>query len=73
MIEKRAFLLAKAPKLRELRDLPSHYDEAQQINTLRPQSGSQPLVMDPSFGYTESKTYAAPGDDDPDRESEGCY
>lgn len=73
MTEKRAFLLARARKSITLQDIRNDYDDVQQLNVRRLRSDSQPLVMGAAFGYTESKTYAAPGDDDPDRESEGCY
>lgn len=72
MIAKRAFLLARARRPVRLKDTRSDYDEIQQLNVRRGMN-LQPLVLDQDFGYTESKTYAAPGDDDPDRESEGCY
>ena len=71
--EKRAFLLAGAQKVVELQDMRNYYDELQQLNVRVVGSEPQPLVMDNEFGYTESKTHAAPSDDDPDRESEGCY
>lgn len=73
MTEKRAFLLARARKVIELQDMEKYYDEVQQLNVLVVGDEPQPLVTNDNFGYTESKTHAAPGDDDPDRESEGCY
>lgn len=73
MTKKRAFLLARARPPIELKDMRRYYDEGQELNVQMLGSEIQPLVTDPAFGYTESKTHAAPSDDDPDRESEGCY
>lgn len=73
MSHKRAFLLAKARQVVEMQDLRSHYDESQQLSVREVGRASLPLVMDDNFGYTESKTFRAPSDDDPDPEAEGCY
>lgn len=69
---KRAFLLAKA-KVFEMQELNSCYDEKEQLNLQISGGQSLPLVMDEGFARTESKTFQAPSDDDPDPEAEGCY
>ena len=67
---KRAFLLSKAHNL-PLRSIRSYYDEGLQINVVARQSQVHPLASEDGFGYTNSKTAHAPGDDDP--EDEGCF
>lgn len=72
MTGKRAYLLVTA-KQYELEDVAAHYDEDQQINIVTQDGMRSPLVSKESSARTESKTLAAPGDDDPDPEDEGCY
>ena len=72
LTSKRAFLLSKAPRL-PLQSLGGFYDEDQQLNVVVKRDRIFPFVSEDGFGWTESKTEAAPGDDDPDPEDEGCY
>jgi len=72
MAAKRAFLLTGASCF-ELQDVQNFYDEKQQLNLVARSDDSLPLVATDGFARTESKTHAAPGDDDPDPEDEGCY
>jgi len=69
---KRAYLLVTA-KQYELENVVTHYDEDQQINMITRDGMRSPLVSKENSIGTESKTFAAPGDDDPDPEDEGCY
>ena len=72
MVPKPSFLLAYA-RSTELRNTQEFYDEEQQLNVIFRSGEINPLVSKKSFGWTESKTMQAPGDDDPDPEDEGCY
>jgi hypothetical protein len=49
------------------------YDEVRQINVIFKDGKSQPLISYEMNLGTQSKTKAAPGDDDPDPEDERCY
>ncbi len=73
MKDKRPFLLARAHQLINLVELSGHYDEREQLNVLYIAGKPLPLVLNASAAWTGSKTEAAPGDDDPDPEAEGCY
>ena len=73
MTHKRPFLLARARRLVSLVDISTHYDEHQQLNVSYVGGRPHPLASDDSAAWTSSKTDAAPGDDDPDPEAEGCY
>ena len=72
LTSKRAFLLSKAPRL-PLQSPGDFYDEDQQLNVVVRRDRIFPFVSENKFGWTESKTEAAPGDDEPDPEDEGCY
>lgn len=49
------------------------YSYRDEINFVELVDGVIPVVMYMSLFGTQSKTFAAPGDDDPDREAENCY
>ena len=69
---KQSFLLFRAHRF-ELQDVQSFYDAEQHLNVVSESGRIYPLVDRDDFGRTGSKTYAMPGDDDPDPEDEGCY
>ena len=71
MAGKRAYLLVTA-KQWELENTDARYDEDQQINIVTQDKIRVPLVSKESSLRTQSKTFAAPGDDDADPEDEGC-
>lgn len=71
-MQKPAFLLSLA-RCFELQDIAPHYDTERQLNVLNTSAGSLPLVSQAGYGMTESKTLAAPSDDDPDPDDERCY
>ena len=73
MIQKRAFLLARAHRIDSSIDLRGRYDEDVHLNMDRTHDHAQPLVLTKGGAVTRSKTDAAPGDDDPDIEAEECY
>lgn len=73
MTHKRPFLLATARRLVCAENVPALYDEHEQVNVSFVGGRPYPLVLDASAAWTSSKTEAAPGDDDPDPEAEGCY
>ena len=73
MIHKRPFLLASARRLANPVDISAHYDEHEHVNVSYVGGRPYPLALDSSAAWTSSKTAAAPGDDDPDAEAEGCY
>lgn len=72
MATKRAFLLSKAHRF-DLENVQDSYDERQQLNVVEQSGEMRPVVCGGEFGQTMSKTYAAPGDDDPDPEDLACY
>ena len=71
-MHKPAFLLSRA-RCFELQDIAPHYDAKSQLNVLNTRAGALPLVLQGGYGMTESKTFAAPSDDDPDPDDERCY
>ena len=73
MNQKRAFLLARAQQIVSSIDLRSYYDDHAQLNLKWTKGNLEPLVMNEGAAFTQSKTHAAPGDDDPDRDAEFCY
>ena len=71
MPRKRPFLLARSV----LVDRASGnwlYDQAEQLNVQITSVGLQPVTMT-ELATTSSKTFAEPGDDDPDVDAEKCY
>ena len=72
MIDKQSFLLSRARRF-ELQGIQDSYDAEQQVNVVSRSGQTCPLVCVDDFGRTGSKTFAAPGDDDPDPEDLGCY
>lgn len=72
MIPKPTFLLAHARSI-DFQDIQNFYDEQEQLTVVSRSGETYPLVTEDMFGWTESKTMRAPGDDDPDPEDEGCY
>ena len=72
MTVKRAYLLTRARSF-ELQDIHEYYDEQQQLNMVLRSGRARPLVVEDGLIRTESKTFQAPGDDDPEFEAEGCY
>lgn len=72
MNHKPAFLLSLARSF-ELQDIASRYDAESQLNVLTTSAGKVPLVSQGGYGLTDSKTFAAPSDDDPDPDDERCY
>lgn len=70
-VGKRSFLLSCAHRL-PLNDVQLMYDDDMQISVMK-HRGITVLPSTECYGWTESKTFAAPGDDDPDPEDEGCY
>ena len=73
MSAKRVFLLANARQVVDMVDLRGRYDDIAQLNVNYVDGRPRPLVLDAGVASTNSKTFAAPGDDDPDLEAEGCY
>lgn len=71
-VSRSVFLLSRSHRL-PLTDAEGDYDEREQLNMLRNCGPLRPIVAAGAFGWTESKTERAPGDDDPDPEDEGCY
>ncbi|MCK4247165.1 MAG: hypothetical protein KAT49_04680 [Methanomicrobia archaeon] len=72
MSTKNVYLLKKANSYK-LESLPGFYDEERQINLIPIDNKKCPLVSLEMSPPTQSKTFAAPGDDDPDPEDERCY
>lgn len=72
MTPKPTFLLAHASSI-DFQNVQDYYDEQQQLTVISRAGETYPLVAEDEFGWTESKTMRAPGDDDPDPEDEGCY
>lgn len=72
MAMKEVYLLTKA-SLYELEKLPGSYDDECCMNIIKLDDERVPLVTVEMGGPTQSKTMAAPGDDDPDPEDERCY
>ena len=68
----KSILNAKRHSLR-MEPLPSVYDPERQINIVYVDGRAEPAVDQAGYLPTNSKTMAAPGDDDPDRPGEGLY
>ncbi len=69
---KNVYLLTNASSY-ELKNSPGLYDEKRNINIIMVDGKKYPLVSLEMSPPTQSKTFAAPGDDDPDPEDERCY
>lgn len=69
----RSFLLSKSILLLKEKNFKSYYDQDLDMNCFAEDEGVAPVVMHGELLATQSKTFAAPGDDDPDREGESCY
>jgi len=54
-------------------DMGRSYDKELDINYYSVDGKDVPAVLLSGSLTTQSKTFAAPGDDDPDREAESCY
>jgi len=54
-------------------DMGRFYDKERDINCYSVNGKDIPAVLQSGSLTTQSKTFAAPGDDDPDREAESCY
>jgi hypothetical protein len=68
----KSILNAKRQSLRT-EPLPTVYDPERQINIVYVDGRAEPAVDQPGYLPTNSKTMAAPGDDDPDRAGESLY
>lgn len=69
----RSFLLSKSIPLPSKSNVKNFYDQDLDINYVSESDRTVPTVMLGGALTTQSKTFAAPGDDDPDREGESCY
>ena len=69
----RSFLLSKSIPLPSESNIKIFYDPELEINYISESDRTVPIVMLGGALTTQSKTFAAPGDDDPDREGESCY
>jgi hypothetical protein len=69
----KSFLLAKSVSLLEEDSEKSYYDNKRDINISSYNGRNIPSITLNNNLTTQSKTFAAPGDDDPDREAENCY
>jgi hypothetical protein len=72
MNKKRIFLLDGAHTL-ELKESVGCYDYGHDMNIKFEENKAVPVVSLDMAPPTESKTMAAPGDDDPDPSDERCY
>ena len=72
MPQKSTFLLTNAITFDFVEPL-GFYDASRKINVCIVNGKKRPLVSQSMSPITESKTMAAPGDDDPDPEDERCY
>lgn len=70
-----SFLLSRSVSLLPERDMgrSRSYDKELDINYCSVDGKDIPEVLLSGSLTTQSKTFAAPGDDDPDREAESCY
>ncbi len=57
----------------QMEPLPTVYDPERQINVVYVDGRAQPAVDQAGYLPTNSKTKAAPGDDDPDPAGQGLY
>jgi hypothetical protein len=70
---KQSFLLSRSVSLLSERSIDYFYDTKLDVNCSSVNDINIPVVMLADSLTTQSKTFAAPGDDDPDREAESCY
>lgn len=70
---KKSFLLSMSESLLVESGSGSYYDKIMDINYSCENNIYIPAVTLGGSLITQSKTLAAPGDDDPDSEAEGCY
>ena len=68
----KSFLLGRAHHVGTISNMPCHYDNEMQINTVIVDGKTTPLCGISSM-ITGSKTESAPGDDDPDPDTELMY
>lgn len=68
-----SFLLSRSITLLPEVDMGSSYDKELDLNYYSVDGKDIPAVLQSGSLTTQSKTFAAPGDDDPDREAESCY
>lgn len=71
-MKKQTFLLARSVFIPD-GPIFQRYDSEREINLSMIDGEERPTVLHTSNLETQSKTFAAPGDDDPDREAEICY
>lgn len=69
---KQAFLLSDALYVSSHHTIGT-YDTEREMNILMRGNQTTPTVLSSCNLLTESKTFAAPSDDDPDQEAEFCY
>ena len=70
---KRSFLLSRAKRVSTVHQKSWTYDDNLQLNITTNDIGVDAPVCTLSSIITNSKTEAAPGDDDPDQDAEKCY
>lgn len=68
-----SFLLSRSVSLLPEMDMGRYYDKELDLNYYSVDGKDIPAVLLSGSLTTQSKTFAAPGDDDPDREAESCY
>lgn len=68
-----SFLLSRSVSLLPEMDMGCSYDKELDLNCYSVDGKDIPAVLLVGSLTTQSKTFAAPGDDDPDREAEICY
>ena len=68
-----SFLLSRSVSLLPEGGMGCSYDTELDINYCSVNGKDIPTVLLSGSLTTQSKTFAAPGDDDPDREAENCY
>ena len=68
-----SFLLSRSVSLLPEMDVGRSYDKELDLNYYSVDGKDIPAVLLSGSLTTQSKTFAAPGDDDPDREAESCY
>lgn len=68
-----SFLLSRSVSLPPEMDMGSYYDKELDLNCHSVDGKAIPAVLLSGSLTTQSKTFAAPGDDDPDSEAESCY
>ena len=69
----KTFLLSNSVFIRESGEEPFFYDRDLDINLSNIDGKKVPAVTCNNHLTTQSKTFAAPGDDDADSEAENCY